>query len=121
MAKVAELDMVAFNAWVETRPPVVQALCERLPPDRLYRLKSSGHRVTLRSYCEDGTVTVNVTGQYNALAFDRYVFGIAPADLEECAVLRGLLSDLRSSDARTPSTSVEALPALAERASVGAG
>jgi hypothetical protein len=84
MAKVAELDMVAFNAWVETRPPVVQALCERLPPDRLYRLKSSGHRVTLRSYCEDGTVTVNVTGQYNALAFDRYVFGIAPADLEEC-------------------------------------
>jgi hypothetical protein len=47
------------------------------------------------------------------------VLDASKADPISCAVLRGLLSDLRSSDARTPSTSVEALPAQAERASVG--
>lgn len=84
MSKIAELDLAAFDAWVATRPPVIQELCKRLPPDRLYRLKSSNHRVTLYSYSENGTVTVNVTGQYNALTFERRVFGISPDDLEEC-------------------------------------
>jgi hypothetical protein len=84
MAKIGALDQAAFDCWVAERPPEVQRLCKLLPPDRLYLLKTSGHRVTLRSYCEDGTVTVNVTGQYNVVTFDRYVFGIKPEDLEEC-------------------------------------
>jgi uncharacterized protein YkwD len=85
MAKICDgFKQAEFDAWVETRPPVIQRLCKRLPPDRLYLLKSSGHRVTLRSYSEGGTVTVNVTGQYNLISFDRYVFGIDPDDLEEC-------------------------------------
>ena len=84
MAKIAELDHASFDAWVATRPEIVQSLCKRLPPDRLYLLKSSNHRVTLYSYSEDGTVTVCVTGDYNAVAFERRVFGIDPDDLVEC-------------------------------------
>lgn len=84
MAKLFELDEAAWNAWVETRPEVVQALCRKLPPDRLYLLKTSGHRVLMHSYSESGTVTVNVTGEYNLVTFARSVFGVNPDDLEEC-------------------------------------
>lgn len=84
MAKVHELDETAWNEWVKTRPDVVRAVCERLPPDRLYRMKSTGSRVTLYSYSEDGTVTVDITGEYNAHVMDRQVFGIDPDDLQEC-------------------------------------
>ena len=86
MAKLPEMEMntKAWDEWVASRPPVVQDLCRRFPPDRLYRIKSSGHRCTLVSYSEDGTMKVNVTGQYNFVTFDRQVFGIKPDDLEEC-------------------------------------
>jgi len=47
-------------------------------------MKTTGSRVTLYSYSENGTLTVNVTGEYNAVIFDRQVFGIKPEDLEEC-------------------------------------
>ena len=47
-------------------------------------MKSTGHRVTMYSYSENGTVTVNVTGDYNVVVFERQVFGISPDDLEEC-------------------------------------
>ncbi len=70
--------------WVSTRPSVIQEMCALLQPNRLYLLKQSGHRVTILSYSEDRTVTVAVTGEYNAIAFDRQVFGIKPEDLEEC-------------------------------------
>lgn len=84
MAKVCEIDEKQWQEWVATRPPEVQALCIRLPPDRLYRMKSTGNRVTLYSYSENDTVTVNVLAAYNALTFERQVFGISPDDLEEC-------------------------------------
>lgn len=87
MAKIIEWakeQEEAWREWVETRPTTIQDLCRRLSPDRLYLLKTSGHRVTLYSFSEDGTVTVNVSGEYNALAFDRQVFGVSPDDLEEC-------------------------------------
>ena len=86
MAKIIEMDEDAWRAWVNSRPPVIQKLCAELPPDRLYRIKPSGHRATMVSYCEDGTVTVAVTGRYNAVLFERNVFGIKPSDLEECEV-----------------------------------
>lgn len=99
MAKITELDREAWNEWVASRPPVIQEMCAKLPPDRLYRLSPTGHRVTLVSYSENGTVTVAVTGEYNALAFSRQVFGINPDDLTECdlpgedEVLGTLLTD----------------------------
>ena len=44
----------------------------------------SRHRCTIYSYHENGTVTVTVNGQYNAVAFARNVFGIDPESLTEC-------------------------------------
>lgn len=84
MAKVREMDHKAWDEWVATRPESVQALCKKLPPDRLYRMKSTGSRVTLVSYAEDGTVRVNITGEHNAIMFERQVFGVKADDLEEC-------------------------------------
>lgn len=88
MAKLFKLDEEGWKEWVAGRPPGVQALCERLPPDRLYRMKSTGNRVTLHSYAEDGTVTVNISADFNAVIFERQVFGINPDDLEECDLPR---------------------------------
>lgn len=77
-----------WDEWVASRPPAIQELCRRFPPDRLYLLKSSNHRVFLYSYEEgaDGTNTLSVivSGEYNFVSFDRRVFGIKPEDLEEC-------------------------------------
>lgn len=84
MAKVRELDEKAWKEWLASRQPVIRELCERLPPDRLYRMKPNGQRVTLYAYNEDGTVTVQISGQYNVVIFDRHVFGVNPDDLEEC-------------------------------------
>lgn len=84
MAKIREIDQAAWREWVAGRPPAVRALCERLPGDRLYRMKSTGQRVTIHSYSEDGTLTVNITGEYNLITFERSVFGVSPDDLVEC-------------------------------------
>lgn len=84
MAIIMKIDPTAWAAWVADRPEKVRDLCARLPSDRLYRMKSSGHRCTLVSYNEDGTVCVAVTGQYNLVSFDRMVFGVPADDLEEC-------------------------------------
>ena len=116
MAKISDgFRQAEFDAWVESRPPAVRALCKRLPPDRLYRMKSTGQRVTLHSYSERGTVTVDVTGRFNLTTFDRRVFGIDPDDLVEC--------DLPASDEPigtilTEQEDVEALIEI-ERAAMG--
>jgi hypothetical protein len=86
MAKIIEWTEEQKNLWeewVSTRPKVVQDMCRRFPGDRLYKYKGD-KRVTIYSYAEDGTVTVNITGEYNLLSFSRQVFGINPEDLEEC-------------------------------------
>lgn len=75
-------DPEAFDAWVQARPPCIQEMIRALPIDRLYRL--GPNRVTLYSFCEDGTVTVDVTGEFNRVLFSRRVFGVDPKDLVEC-------------------------------------
>lgn len=69
--------------WLATRPPVIQEMFAKKPPDRLYRIPS-GHRVYVIAYDEDETVRVVVSGKYNAVVFDRQVFGIPLDDLVEC-------------------------------------
>lgn len=84
MAIVREMDEKGWNSWVATRPATVQEMCRKLPPDRLYRMNSTGHKVTLHSYSEDGTVTVDVSPDFNQVCFGRRVFGVAVDDLAEC-------------------------------------
>ena len=84
MAKIDGFDEAAFAEWLKTRPRVIRAMAKQCPPNLLYRMKSTGHRATLYSYSENRTVTVDIDGTYNALMFDRRVFGIDIDDLEEC-------------------------------------
>ncbi len=84
MAKINEMNQPQWDQWVESRPPVVRDLCRRLPPDRLYRMKSTGQRVTIISYAEEGKVRVLVSGKYNFVCQEREVFGVDPDDMEEC-------------------------------------
>ena len=84
MAIIGEIDQEAWSEWIDSRPKIIQDICKKLPPNRLYRMKSTGQRVYIYSYSEDGTVTVDITGQYNFITFDRQVFGIDPDNLEEC-------------------------------------
>ena len=50
----------------------------------MYSMKPHGQRVTLVSYSENGTVTVDVSAEWNLVTFQRQVFGVDPANLEEC-------------------------------------
>ena len=87
MARIIEpaaKEKKAWTVWVASRPSSVRKIAERFDPWSLYRMKSTGHRVTIHSFNEDGTLTVNITGEFNTILFDRQVFGINPDDLEPC-------------------------------------
>lgn len=77
-----------YKAWLAERPSHVRAVAERFEPWRLYRLKSTGHRVFPVAFSEhpDGrvTLTVCVHARFNSVMFERNVFGIDQDDLEEC-------------------------------------
>lgn len=73
-----------YAEWVSSRPAKVQAMIRKWPPDKLYRLTTSGHRVRINSYLDDGTVVVLIDGRYNAVMFDRMVHGVRPENLVEC-------------------------------------
>lgn len=75
-----------WKDWTAGRPDAVRVVAEQFEPWSLYRMKSTGHRVTVQSFNEGPpvTLTVNVEGAYNLVVFDRSVFGIDPGDLEPC-------------------------------------
>jgi len=72
-----------WSEWLAEQPPTIRALIARYPPNRLYRM-ADGQRVTIVAYREDGTVTVDVSGEFNLVTFERSVFGVDPAELVEC-------------------------------------
>jgi|SRR5882724_3121577 len=74
----------AYDEWVASRPKVIREMIEKCPINRLYRIGHNGNRATIHAYHEDGTVTVDVTGQFNRVLFGRRVFGVAIDQLEEC-------------------------------------
>lgn len=79
-----------WNVWVSQRPEILRRVIEehKIDPWTLYRMKSTQHRVAVVAFDvgKDGRVTVrvNVEGQWNFVAMERTVFGVDPADLEEC-------------------------------------
>lgn len=72
------------QAWIAERPARIRDMITRNPPYILYRYKPTNHRCFIIGYCEDGKVRIAITGEYNAIAFGRTVFGVDPGDLEEC-------------------------------------
>lgn len=84
-----------YANWITSRPHSVQKvlLDYNLDPYTLYRLKTTGQIGTLYSITESGTVTMDFDAKYNAhnpAMADRRVFGINPADLEECDLPEGV-------------------------------
>ena len=77
-------DEESWREFVVDLPASIRGIGERLYPWELYRLKTTDQRVTLYSISENGTVTVEITGEFNDILFDRQVFGINPDDLEPC-------------------------------------
>ena len=73
-----------WHPWIASRPPVIQALWQRCPPNRLYRMAETGQIVYPVAYNEGGTLTVMVSGRFNLVMFERTVFGVSPDDLTEC-------------------------------------
>ncbi len=82
--KIGEINNEAWEEWILERPECIHDLCRRFPPNILYKLNGSGNRVTVCSYNEAGTLTVDVSGEYNSVTFERQVFGVKPEDLTEC-------------------------------------
>lgn len=84
MAKLDGFDMDGFDKWLETRPQVIKDLAKRFPPNVLYRIKDTGHRVFVRGYDEDGTLIMHVGSEFNRITFAHDMSGVPPEDLEEC-------------------------------------
>ena len=87
MARICDVsakEQRSYARWCKKRPPVVRELAERFPPWELFRMKSTGHRCTVAAIAENGTVRVDITGEFNQTLFDRSVFGVDPGDLEPC-------------------------------------
>jgi hypothetical protein len=86
--------VTAWKEWVAERPQGIKDMIteHQFDPWTLYRLKSTNQRVYMVSLYEGGTVKVGVSGEFNLVTHERDVFGIDPADLEEC--------DLPSDDER---------------------
>lgn len=73
-----------YDAWLAQSSAEIRPLIERYPPYLLYRHKGTGQRMCILSYDGDGTLTVSVSAKYNRCVFEKNVFGVNPADLEEC-------------------------------------
>ncbi len=89
MARISEptaKEEAAWKEWIASQLAAIRAIAERFDPWSLYRMKSTGHRVTVRGFSEDGTLRVDVTGDYNLVLHERTVFGIDPNDLEPCEI-----------------------------------
>lgn len=83
MAKIAPDDL-ALEERLRDRAPKIREMVRSHPPNRLYRMVSSGHRVFITDYAANGLCCVAVTGKYNLVEMERNVFGVPLDDLVEC-------------------------------------
>jgi len=90
--------------WFDTRPPHVQEVIRKIPPDFCYRLKDTRGHYSLHSYSEhkDKTVTLKIVHLDDSWGNDPspdgkriMVFGIAPEDLIPCKCGKGELNGRR--------------------------
>lgn len=82
VAEPSAEQLAGWEEWKTTLPPRVRTVADRLDPWTLYRMKSTGQRVTVQSIADDGSLTVAVTGKFNLVSHERAVFGIDADDLE---------------------------------------
>lgn len=80
-----ELIPSQWEEWLGTLLPETATMARRYPPDHYYRLRSTGQIVTIYSYSDNGTMTVDIRQNANPdmwLLMERRVFGIEPEDLD---------------------------------------
>lgn len=69
------------RAWVESRPPCVQAAIRKCPPGLRYRMKGCGGEYTIYSYYEaEGGVLLKVH-RWDCGEYRWTVFGVSQDDL----------------------------------------
>ena len=68
-----------FLDWYNSRPPIIQNLIKKFPPNKYYKVQGGMFKGRLYSYSEDGTMTVDI----DSPIMPRRVFGLKPEDLEE--------------------------------------
>lgn len=73
-----------WEEWLADKDDNIRQMAAKKPPELLYRMKSTGKRVIIYAYGEDGTATVIVSSDYNLVAMNRICFGVKLDDLEEC-------------------------------------
>lgn len=73
-----------YEKWADELPKAARESALSHPADKIYRMSSTGHRVRIMSYADDGSVTVAVTKELNLLRMERAVFGISVSQLTEC-------------------------------------
>lgn len=73
-----------WSEWLSSRPVVIQQLGEQFQPWGLYKLKNTGQCVYPCAFNEDGSLTVVVSAEFNAVLEERQVFGVLPKNLEPC-------------------------------------
>ena len=82
----------ALEEWLKDRPQSIKDTARSSPPWNRYRLTKTGQHGTIRSYSEDGTVSMEFYGHDSPdlAAINEMthvvVFGIDPADLEPLGV-----------------------------------
>ncbi len=72
-----------WDEWVASRPAVVKAMAEKLPPWFYYDMPETCQVVIILAYNENGTVRVRVVGDRISIpaVVEFEVFGVSPDDL----------------------------------------
>ena len=84
MALICEMNQDEWEAWVNTRPPVVQRMCRSHPPNRLYKDTVTGNVVVVKGYNEAGTLTLlYITPMAMLTGIVGKVIGVDPDQVEE--------------------------------------
>ena len=74
----------SYQRWAEALSEPARSNAIRFVPWQLYQMEGDGHRVIVCGFDDDGTVSVIVSGLYNAVLHERKVFGIDPTTLTPC-------------------------------------
>ena len=82
------MNKAEFNEWLKDKPQSIKDLGDKLKPWAKYRVKVTGQRCIIKSYDENGTVMVAVTGHDDEFLDMKYlaqpirVCGVKPDELE---------------------------------------
>ena len=81
--KNPDFNYAEFEEWLNTRPKIVKDMAAKIPPDRLYKLVTTGQICWPVAYAENGTCRVRIHPAYKLTGrLGLEVFGIDPNDLE---------------------------------------